>query len=213
MLPGRRRAPGISKGCSRPADYRIYQPVVGSERRHFRQDNAAHLVAIERQHNARGRPGGPDQRTVSCDGRWADQVNPTFRPKCPSLRLSTPPPAQCTMNASRMMARMITTTQKKNTMMPGMAYPATVLALATATSCPRPSDLFAGCSPGDDDVRSWPFLGRHHMRAAGRRGRSGSARGRAGCLVVGAAGGRLITGAPRHARPRGAARCGWLARI
>jgi hypothetical protein len=66
---------------------------------------------------------------------------------------------------------------------------------------------------GDDDVRFWPFLGRHHMRAAGRRGRSGSARGRAGCLVVGAAGGRLITGAPRHARPRGTARRGWLARI
>jgi hypothetical protein len=65
---------------------------------------------------------------------------------------------------------MITTTQKKNTMMPGMAYPATVLALATATSYPRPSDLFAGCSPGDDDVRSWPFLGRHHVRAAGRQG-------------------------------------------
>jgi hypothetical protein len=27
------------------------------------------------------------------------------------------------MNASRMMARITTTTQKKNTMMPGMAYP------------------------------------------------------------------------------------------
>jgi hypothetical protein len=47
-----------------------------------------------------------------------------------------------------MMARMITTTQKKNTMMPGMAYPATVLALATAASYPRPPDLFGGCSPG-----------------------------------------------------------------
>jgi hypothetical protein len=30
----------------------------------------------------------------------AYQVKPTFRMKCPSLRLSTPPPAQCTMNAS-----------------------------------------------------------------------------------------------------------------
>jgi hypothetical protein len=48
------------------------------------------------------------------------------------------------MNASKMMARIATTTQKKNTMMPGMAYPATVLALATATSYPPISDLFGG---------------------------------------------------------------------
>jgi hypothetical protein len=33
-----------------------------------------------------------------------------------------------------MMARIMTTTQKKNTMMPAMAYPATVLVLATATT-------------------------------------------------------------------------------
>jgi len=77
-----------------------------------------------------------------------DQVKPTFRLKCPSLRLSTPPPAQCTMNASRMMARIATTTQKKNTMMPGTAYPATVLALATATSYPPPPDLFSGVNLG-----------------------------------------------------------------
>jgi hypothetical protein len=72
----------------------------------------------------------------------ADQVKPTFRMKCPSRKLSTPPPAQCTTNASKMIARMTTTTQKKNTMMPGMAYPATVLALATAASYPPPPDLF-----------------------------------------------------------------------
>jgi hypothetical protein len=59
----------------------------------------------------------------------SDQVKPMFRMKCPSLRLRTPPPAQCTMNASRMMAKTATTTQKKNTTMPGIAYPATVLAL------------------------------------------------------------------------------------
>jgi hypothetical protein len=34
------------------------------------------------------------------------------------------------------------TTQKKNTMMPGMAYPATVLALATAVSYPSAQELF-----------------------------------------------------------------------
>src|SRR5215469_16307039 len=45
------------------------------------------------------------------------------------------------MNASKMMARITTTTQKKNTMMPGMAYPATVLALATAHQLPTAARL------------------------------------------------------------------------
>jgi hypothetical protein len=49
------------------------------------------------------------------------KVKPTFRTKCPSLRLSTPPPAQCTMYASKMMAKIATITQKKNTTIPGMA--------------------------------------------------------------------------------------------
>jgi hypothetical protein len=52
------------------------------------------------------------------------------------------------MNASKMMARIMTTIQKKNTMMPGMAYPATVLALATAASYPSTHNLFRGCLPG-----------------------------------------------------------------
>src|SRR5262249_29773475 len=95
--------------------------------------------------------GGSCRRLYRTDhlvaGSRADQVKPTFKTKWPSLRLSTPPPTQCTRNASRMMARITTTTQKKNTMMPGMAYPATVLALATATSYPPPPDLFAGCLP------------------------------------------------------------------
>jgi hypothetical protein len=39
------------------------------------------------------------------------------------------------------MARMATTNQKKNTMIPGTAYPATVLALATASSYPAPPGL------------------------------------------------------------------------
>jgi len=46
-----------------------------------------------------------------------------------------------------MMARMTTTNQKKNTTIPGMAYPAAVLALATAASYPAPPDLFANASP------------------------------------------------------------------
>jgi hypothetical protein len=71
-----------------------------------------------------------------------DQVKPTLRVKCPSLRLSTPPPALCTMNASRMMTSITMTTQKKNKTIPGMAYPATVLALATAASYPATRALF-----------------------------------------------------------------------
>jgi hypothetical protein len=65
-----------------------------------------------------------------------------FAMKCPTLRFSTPPPAQWTMNASKMMARMTTTTQKKNTTMPGMEYPATDLVLATGASYPEPRELF-----------------------------------------------------------------------
>src|SRR5262249_4961062 len=42
-----------------------------------------------------------------------DQVKPTFKTKSPSLNLSTPPPAQCTMNASKMMARITTTTPEE----------------------------------------------------------------------------------------------------
>jgi hypothetical protein len=56
--------------------------------------------------------------------------------------LSNPPPAQCTMNASKMMARITATTQKKNTTMPGIAYPATDLALATGASYPDLPCLF-----------------------------------------------------------------------
>ena len=97
------------------------------------------------------RPAGPLSRPSQrggCDSGGPDQVKPTFRKKCPSLRLRTPPPAQCTMYASRMMARIITTTQKKNTMMPGTVYPATVLVLATAASYPAPPALFGGSLPG-----------------------------------------------------------------
>jgi len=53
------------------------------------------------------------------------------------------------------MARITTTTQKKNTTMPGMAYPATVLALATATSYPPPPDLFGGCFGKASHSQSW----------------------------------------------------------
>ena len=41
------------------------------------------------------------------------------------------------------MTRITTTSQKKNTTMPGIAYPATDLALATCASYPPYPDLFA----------------------------------------------------------------------
>jgi hypothetical protein len=45
------------------------------------------------------------------------------------------------MNARRMMTRITTTSQKKNTTMPGIEYPATDLALATGASYPYLSRL------------------------------------------------------------------------
>ena len=45
------------------------------------------------------------------------------------------------MNASRMMAKIMTTSQKKNTTIPGMAYPATSLVLATTPGYPARPDL------------------------------------------------------------------------
>src|SRR5258706_12876176 len=52
-----------------------------------------------------------------------------------------PPPAQCTIQASRMMARMIRTSHAKNSAIPGMAYPLMVLVLATTASYPPMPDL------------------------------------------------------------------------
>jgi hypothetical protein len=62
------------------------------------------------------------------------------------------------MNASKMMARMTTTTQKKNTMMPGIAYPATVLALATHASYPQSGDLVGDESAKIPDAFCLPAL-------------------------------------------------------
>jgi len=82
-------------------------------------------------------------------------VKPTSSAKCPSLKLSAPPPAQCTMAASRMMARTTMTTQKKNTMIPGMAYPATVL-LAMAVSYPAAEASFQPIARGREAGRYPP---------------------------------------------------------
>src|ERR1700678_1691190 len=71
-----------------------------------------------------------------------DHVKPTFRKKCPSLTFPTPPPAQCTSRAKRMMAIMHTTSQKKKMTIPGIPYPPIVLARTMAPGYPDPSDLF-----------------------------------------------------------------------
>ncbi len=60
------------------------------------------------------------------------------------------------MNASKMMARMTTTNQKKNTIMPGTAYPATLLALATAASYPPPRNLFGPFFAANGDSPELP---------------------------------------------------------
>jgi hypothetical protein len=67
------------------------------------------------------------------------------------------------MNARRMMAKITTTSQKKNTTIPGMAYPATDLALATGLSYPGGTDLFGGKRrflTADDRGRPRPMAAR-----------------------------------------------------
>ena len=71
-----------------------------------------------------------------------DQVKPTLRKKCPSRTFPTPPPAQCTSRAKRMMATMHTTSQKKKMTIPGIAYPPIVLARAMAPGYPDPPEIF-----------------------------------------------------------------------
>jgi hypothetical protein len=74
------------------------------------------------------------------------------------------------------------TTQKKNTMMPGMAYPATVLALATAVSYPSAQELFGAgwCRAGPGvrrrpagQDRGWPMKARKVSATKASCGASG----------------------------------------
>src|SRR5258708_27641780 len=90
-----------------------------------------------------------------------------------------PPPAQCTIQASRMMARMIRTSHAKNSTIPGMAYPLMVLVLATTASYPPMPDLIdrltgafsaggpaAGAAPADgDEAAGVPGLGMREQSA------------------------------------------------
>lgn len=59
------------------------------------------------------------------------------------------------MYASKMMTKMTTTTQKKNTIMPGMECPAMVLALAMAASYPLPPGLLAHAGSARAALARW----------------------------------------------------------
>jgi hypothetical protein len=80
--------------------------------------------------SSRAWAGAADSLTARGAPAGANQATPTSSLKCPSLRSSMPPPARCTIQASRMRARTISTSHAKNSTTPGMARPATVLAMA-----------------------------------------------------------------------------------
>lgn len=61
----------------------------------------------------------------------ACQVTPICSLKCPSLRSNRPPPLRCTIQASKMMTRMITTIQIMVTTKPGIANLPTLATAAT----------------------------------------------------------------------------------
>jgi hypothetical protein len=79
------------------------------------------------------------------------------------------------MSASKIMARITTTTQKKNTTMPGTEYPATVLALATSASYPPLRDLLGAETKNVRSCQPRPFTGAD-SRAVKPGGASGMAR-------------------------------------
>ena len=71
------------------------------------------------------------------------------------------------------MARMIITIQRKNTTIPGMAYPATVLVLATAVQLPTGRRLIRhriyGVEKGDRQFRVFDMNVMAGARERGRR--------------------------------------------
>jgi len=67
------------------------------------------------------------------------------------------------------MATMTTTTQKKNTMMPGMAYPAIALVLATAVSYPPTPVSFDADVQGTFFILIRPVWPECHKMATVRR--------------------------------------------
>ena len=78
----------------------------------------------------------PQRSAVAC------QVTPTCSLKCPSLSSNRPPPARCTIQASRMMTRMIRTIQITVTTKPGSTNLPTLATVATlAAAHAFPEDL------------------------------------------------------------------------
>jgi hypothetical protein len=76
-------------------------------------------------HSARGSATEPERSAV------AYQVTPICSLKCPSLSSNRPPPARCTIQASRMMTRMIRTIQITVTTKPGSTNLPTLATVAT----------------------------------------------------------------------------------
>lgn len=74
---------------------------------------------------ARGSVTEPQRSAVAC------QVTPICSLKCPSLSSNRPPPARCTIQASRMMTRMIRTIQITVTTKPGSTNLPTLATVAT----------------------------------------------------------------------------------
>lgn len=75
------------------------------------------------------------------------------------------------MYASKMMAKIATTSQKKNHTIPGMLYPPTVLAratlvLATALSYSLPPNLFGGCQTAGGSAPTGAIMDRMSAPAA-----------------------------------------------
>ncbi len=76
-------------------------------------------------HSARGSVTEPQRSAVAC------QVTPICSLKCPSLSSNRPPPTRCTIQASRMMTRMIRTIQITVTTKPGSTNLPTLATVAT----------------------------------------------------------------------------------
>jgi len=87
-------------------------------------------------HWARGSVTEPERSAIDC------QVTPICSLKCPSLSSNRPPPARCTIQASKMMTRMIRTIQITVTTKPGSTNLPTLATVATlAAARPYREDL------------------------------------------------------------------------
>ena len=128
------RTAGLSRPGHRSARTRAPRPVAqqsASARRCIRAVSAraqgTPQIPTPRAipHSARGSVTEPQRSAVDC------QVTPICSLKCPSLSSNRPPPARCTIQASRMMTRMIRTIQITVTTKPGSTNLPTLATVAT----------------------------------------------------------------------------------